>query len=617
MPIWGKLESDSSIRILKILPGAKEDDVVCELYHASLDDESCIYDALSYTWGSLETPFEIICNGAKISITENLHSALSHIRSPSQDVHLWVDALCINQSREPDGLRERGKQVQMMWRIFSHARKMIAYLGDEFAGLQNAVALLQSFRHIRPDEFPNLPNGVDFVQELGKRHNLPTEIDERWHDFFRLSGSPYFRRVWVIQECVLARHLEFRIGPVVINGDFLQMAFLAYCRYLSETQFETGAHNWSEWNQNEDIEAALQAATLCMVMIYQLKVQWRNVDDRLTAPEHQEAAFVHQISYAQASLSSDPRDRIYGLLGLLPPESAMRIAVDYSESIGDLGCRMSLALLRAGCRAAIILYNCQGCRDNRVSWAYNANQAMKPYLNHQGALPIEGNPRLYSCCGETILKFEIDEHAHRLMVDGLILDSISRMTPSSAFTYSETPNSTFNDEEHVIPLMRWLSAIREWARSPEISAVLGASWSEKIWRTVIADTGHPYRARLTGLPDLSALEAALDAIRSGASAEQCLSQLESEEHQDKYLTTAVGLCERSCLGITERGLLALVPDDTRVGDYLAIILGGPVPFVLRPDGDAYRIVGACYVHNMMDGQALESDYWKPSILALV
>jgi hypothetical protein len=159
----------------------------------------------------------------------------------------------------------------------------------------------------------------------------------------------------VIQECVPARHPESRVGSVIIDGDFLQMAFLAYCRYLSETAFETGLHVWSEWNQTEDVEVSLMAATICMVMTYQLMVQWRSVDNILTTEKHQEAASVHQISHAQTSLSIDLRDKVYGLLGLLPPDSPLRIAVDYSESIRNLGCRMSLGMLRAGCRAAIVL----------------------------------------------------------------------------------------------------------------------------------------------------------------------------------------------------------------------------------------------------------------------
>jgi hypothetical protein len=35
-----------------------------------------------------------------------------------------------------------------------------------------------------------------------------------------------------------------------------------------------------------------------------------------------------------------------------------------------------------------------------------------------------------------------------------------------------------------------------------------------------------------------------------------------------------------------------------------IIIGGKAPFLLRPQGDHYNFVGQCYVHEMMDGEAL-------------
>jgi hypothetical protein len=43
-----------------------------------------------------------------------------------------------------------------------------------------------------------------------------------------------------------------------------------------------------------------------------------------------------------------------------------------------------------------------------------------------------------------------------------------------------------------------------------------------------------------------------------------------------------------------------------VGDLVAIFLGADVPFVLREHGDAYRLVGACYIHGVMDGSLCQN-----------
>ena len=59
--------------------------------------------------------------------------------------------------------------------------------------------------------------------------------------------------------------------------------------------------------------------------------------------------------------------------------------------------------------------------------------------------------------------------------------------------------------------------------------------------------------------------------------------------------------------ITERGYLGMVAAPMRVGDRICIFEGCRMPFVLRPaKGDrGYVLLGDCYVHGLMDGEAIE------------
>ena len=54
------------------------------------------------------------------------------------------------------------------------------------------------------------------------------------------------------------------------------------------------------------------------------------------------------------------------------------------------------------------------------------------------------------------------------------------------------------------------------------------------------------------------------------------------------------------------GRAGWVPDTAETGGRVAIFLGPGVPILLRPQGDAYTVVGGSYVHEMMDGQTLEN-----------
>jgi hypothetical protein len=71
--------------------------------------------------------------------------------------------------------------------------------------------------------------------------------------------------------------------------------------------------------------------------------------------------------------------------------------------------------------------------------------------------------------------------------------------------------------------------------------------------------------------------------------------------QDNSFTSIINMTSPLCT--TSNGYLAAVPYTTEIGDCIAILAGGGHPFVLRPTGDHYRLVGPCYVHGIMNGEA--------------
>ena len=88
--------------------------VSCTMTHVSLDSPP-LFVALSYAWGDSKHRKPILVNGAVFQATENLESALRHLRSREDARVLWVDAICINQN--DDG--EKGEQVGQMDMVYS------------------------------------------------------------------------------------------------------------------------------------------------------------------------------------------------------------------------------------------------------------------------------------------------------------------------------------------------------------------------------------------------------------------------------------------------------------------------------------------------------------------
>lgn len=60
---------------------------------------------------------------------------------------------------------------------------------------------------------------------------------------------------------------------------------------------------------------------------------------------------------------------------------------------------------------------------------------------------------------------------------------------------------------------------------------------------------------------------------------------------------------------TRRDFLGLAPQESRKGDLICILFGCSVPVILRkhvtnPFTTYYEFIGECYVHHLMDGEAL-------------
>lgn len=98
----------------------------------------------------------------------------------------------------------------------------------------------------------------------------------------------------------------------------------------------------------------------------------------------------------------------------------------------------------------------------------------------------------------------------------------------------------------------------------------------------------------------------------------CNGQATQKGHQNdfdagqRYFVNATRAANGRRLFVTESGVPGLGPLAIAIGDIVAVLFGGSVPFILRPNGDGehYRLVGECYVHNIMDGQAVKQ--WQDS-----
>lgn len=181
------------------MPGHGLDEINCMLSHEALGPNTPPYEALSYTWGSGYSLQCITLNGTPFHVTKNLEAALRHLRKPYETRLVWMDAISINQ----DDDIERGQQVQLMRRIYTLAKQVIVWLGEESSRSKLAMEFFESANdnHDMREWFRDTI--VKTTQGLYK---------EEWKAVFNLFERGYWERIWIVQELACAAKIDVLCG---------------------------------------------------------------------------------------------------------------------------------------------------------------------------------------------------------------------------------------------------------------------------------------------------------------------------------------------------------------------------------------------------------------------
>jgi hypothetical protein len=114
------------IRVFSLDAGAFGDPIFGRLTVDELDVAEP-FDALSYSCGPPILSCSITINGAPgFRITQNLWNALQRVRKTDSDRRIWIDAVCIDQEDE----REKSSQVRHMHAVYSRAEEVCIYWGE-------------------------------------------------------------------------------------------------------------------------------------------------------------------------------------------------------------------------------------------------------------------------------------------------------------------------------------------------------------------------------------------------------------------------------------------------------------------------------------------------------
>lgn len=269
------------IRLLHILPVHGDDEALleCVLSHhdfSSVEIEP--YVALSYTWGEESRGQYLLVDGRRKDARPNLFKCLQSLRHHNLSRYAWIDAICINQTDDA----EKSVQLGLMGEIYARATKVAICLQSDDDGAGCFFETAENYRQYFDRNF-----GITENQDPQKLHRAV-----QW-----LGHNPYFRRMWVVQENVLAADRLLLCGT-------RRISWLYVPHMVRESEYRV-RYPIDQMRHSELIrESGLEA--VCDLTPWHQKRK----------KEPPAPTLFNALTRYRRRQCFDPRDKIYALLGL-------------------------------------------------------------------------------------------------------------------------------------------------------------------------------------------------------------------------------------------------------------------------------------------------------------
>ena len=585
-PIYQPLTPHSSsqklIRLLRILPGCRSETLKRELQVTDLVD-SPQFEALSYVWGSPEPAAVVFCNGQPKKVTPNLGTALLRLRYDDRERLVWIDAICVNQ----DDLLERSEQVKLMRDIYSQAWRVVVWLGeDEGEYAETAIRFIEKATEYCYSEvgtsLEDLSDG-DHLDIIKRAEELETEVlwsekkkgrdfppskyevnasrsSTDWAAVSKLYSNTWFTRIWIVQEVAFA--------PVIMcigNHEVSWPCVAAAARWLLSKSYTY---------VQEDSERYRQA--------------WYIYFLRLIIPRAPLA--LQELLNLVNSNSTDPRDKVFGLLGLLDEErrASSSLQPNYTKDVLEVYVDTMRYIIRenypeAGLGNLLASFReaPEEHEERFPSWVFRWDLTAP-----ESSIFLNAHKFLWSAGGKTVQEVAEVTDPRTLSLKGINIGVIRKVNHvlctrkrdldrvqilwndvSTEFTSYQEPGSI---EQAFVETIT-----AEDMNTSEGDATLGA-------RDLV---------NYLSITDWNAIYSTMD---------------ERGDSISKAIEFLIGVNAKAFL-ITEDGHMALGPIVARPGDVLCVFFGHHMPYLLRHTTGRYRFLGP-WLHARCSGRQTES--WR-------
>ncbi|KAI8716169.1 HET domain-containing protein [Fusarium sp. LHS14.1] len=505
--------------------------------------------------------------------------------------------------------------------IYGAAREDFVWLGETTTGLDLIVSCVRFIASQDQDSH------LDKLERIGDESKVPPEAVTS--ALTELSELAWFRRTWVIQEFALPRQ-----DPVFLCGKCNR-------EVTNHGELNEGGPDRQMLHELTPLHPLEGLGTLRAMFSHE-----RILTNGLPLSV--------LIDSSNKSLATNPRDKVYGLLGLANDDAQSSLTIDYNKSVRDIYEEFTRYLIFSEQKLNILsrqgldiipqwdqsgsyappglpVFKLQRHTENvDSSWIRHFSLVEPPY-RPTPFLP-DWLPRAvgYDASLSSDPIGTSDRQPGELGICGTEVDVVKEcqrawyMNPCSAtwlkdwkailsvfFKASRAASSTSEGKAKLqFDKDPWTSNDPEWylPYNPKYGA--HKTMKEAIWRTLIGDQIFQITERAPGYCS-RLFDGYIDAVQGRTGhfriPEGTNTTLEKEISLfSKFVDRMDTMLYRGSAFSTSDGWIGIGPNIMRAGDLIVLLSGGNVPHVLRlcGCGDHYVLIGECYVEGIMYGEMM-------------
>ena len=583
---YSTLEQPRHIRLLQVSSDETSNRLLCKFTHTSLDNLTFRYLAFSYCWGDPTPTDKVWCSEHRyLNINSSAAAMLRCIVRGKGTEHVWIDALCIDQSN----LVEKGQQVRLMRDIYQSATRVNAWVGNSSADSSLAMAFADT-----------LFNTIQKICSLGQTITMATLTESpycafpspNWAALVTFLQRPWFRRAWVVQEVVVASQTTIICGDWTLAWDVLASSITLILGSglvpLLSIFPESEIGIQSTGSSNLGIIAGIR-------YLRKLEMPVRLQYCLLTCRQFK---------------ATDSRDMVFAMLGMASDASDAGLDPNYRLTAQSVFTDSTRHLLTRD--KSLDILHAAGTGFPRFladlpSWV--PDWSAMPSTTILGHVADASG---YCAAGGSGVKIQSDSSSRSVTLEGTLIDILKEVC-------SQRPPQTFTlDPLEMKPscanLLGWYEGNARLVSSLQ-PYPSGEHWEEAFWRTLIANLSHVGKPGAPAPPVYyhyyqSLLTILRSFVKNGGPDPFEDVAMETIQKAQIY-NSSVSRVSTHRLFITGRGYIGLGPPGMSANDVICIIHGAVTPFLIRAEvsekdtEQTYTLVGECYVHGLMNGEGLK------------